>query len=401
MNTSVYRQNSASSPNESGWPIPLLAIASILLFSSLLLTGCGQSTSEEDESDEFNTEDVPVNIKKSKQPTVEDILAGPKEAKSEDPSGKEPKENPRLQAWTKVEELINYSERNPEYLSKAARLLIALLGTVEDVSKEECKRMVNEKDFLLGPCNLRAQILAKLSEVYYFKGETIGPEDAYSNRLQMYNKGIKMADEAKEYNQHNIEVQLWCANNNGGWLSMMDGLHPGKFNKWLDLSNEEINELRKTTSAIIRSLQHALFLGRNTKDLSCVSNARDKDDLGMVYLALGHAYHKIPTEMTPFESKDSKLIEAQKCLKMADAIATHKSNETSYLVDGNKLQLPKYYLFELYSDEEGGAFSPPHASNYARKVKRIILDKNFRKRYPVTTRRELDKISEFAQQYGQ
>ncbi|OGQ36162.1 MAG: hypothetical protein A3F16_06885 [Deltaproteobacteria bacterium RIFCSPHIGHO2_12_FULL_43_9] len=411
MNTLVYMLNSPMPFKRKGLLISWLTLASILLFSSLLLTGCGQGTDDEEDEDEFNSEDIPTNIRKSKQPTAKDLFGGPREAQSDDPSGKNiVRETPALKAWNKAEELIDYSERNPEYLNKAAKLLKTLLKTVENVSKAECQGSVNDKDFILGPCNQHAEILSKISQVYYFKAELIEPDDAFQDKIDLFKKGIEIAEEAKEYNKHNIDVQLWYANNKGGWLSTMDALYPGDPAKWYNLSEGEINELSSAPRKIIGALKYALSLGRRSGDSDCISNNEDKDDLGEVYVSLGHAYHKLPTDMIGFASKEDKLTEAKNCLRKADALAAGKVDKTSYAVHGNKLQMPKFYLFALYSDDEKGTFSIPHAKHYAKNVKRIILNKNFRRKYPTTTRREMngtaaekhkDGILTFEQQYGQ
>lgn len=398
MNTTVYIQSASMFYKSKGWVASTLTVASIFLLLSTLLSGCGQEAEDDEEIDELTSKSIPEQIRKSKQPSIEDVFGGTRSAEASDSSSTS---DAKMETFRKIELLIDNSEWNPKLLNEAERLLKILRSTLDSVSSEGCKKDVNNPDFLLGPCNQHAIIYAKIAEVYYFKAEVVEPADAHQEKLEFYVRGIGFANKAKEYNEHNVAVQLWYANNKGGWLSMMDAMYPSMLWDKSRLSDDEVAELKKTPKQIINGLSIANALDRKSD--------RPYDN-GAIYLALGRALHKLPTEYAGFETKESKLREAIKYLRRANDIAEKEitKSDNPYSHKGNKLQLPKFFLFDLYQDNENGVSNSSRANEYAQKVKIAIhkkikigaKTKKFKQKYPLTYHRQMDAISAFDNQNG-
>lgn len=387
MNTSVYKRKDRLAS--------MLTLVYIFLLLSTLLAGCGQQMEEEEEDEELSSEPIPEHIRKSGQPTVESVFGDPRSAESADPSGKKSYEKtPQEMVLERADAYLENAEWSPKLLQKAKNLLSKLEPSLpRHVRPSACQQEAYKKidpskplseqrnEKLIRKCNQWAIYHTKLAEVSYYSGEVIEPQDDYLRLREIYNNGKIEADNALSYNPYYAAALLWWGSNRGAWLSMsIHGLSLAD-KIWIE------GTLTAAPSLILDKLLRALqtYPEYDENDLTRALREAPRSDktATSLALALGRALHKLPTanlEAINMTDKDKNISLAIKFLKIAA---------------NRKHRIANFYLFELFSDKEDGEFDANLANEYARKVKKVISTKEFKRKYPINARRQMNKISEF------
>lgn len=321
---------------------------------SLFLNGCSgkngedSATLEEIGSDEY----IPLHAKDASEATLKDLFV--KEATS----------NKKEISWVvshinRIEEVVINREIQTEGLETGIQLTYEILNSLPTTSAHKCYLNSSKKSFNpKGLCNKYAKLFSKVSELRYFQAD-LTPLDDLKTRLYYFDLGKQAGLNALEYNKYLVDALFWTATSLGSWVSTLYQRY--KYNIFKLIKNKHI--LTKTHSVVETMLHKALRINPVYR-------------AGVIHLALGRLYHKVPEKYLEVESGP---VSAEKYLRAANKIRKFRHH------------LPHFYLFQFYKDNN-------YIDDAIREAKWLLKNlkkEDFVKAFPVYAQREYDAVMEF------
>ena len=259
----------------------------------------------------------------------------------------------------KAQEIVNKRENPAGRLPEAIGYLNEVLNMLPKKSYGDCQKEVKaEKYPPAGVCNQWANIHAKISEIYFFMGES---EKDIHKQQDYYFRGKEAGKEAGNYNPNNVAGLFTGGSNLGSWLGVSYKIWVPENQSWLSKRKAEWDhqETLESTPGIIEGL------------LTRAEKIQPNFYQGMLQLSLGHLYHKV----------DPKYLTNKGGFPLAERYI----NNGKRLMPGN--HYGHYYAFQFYSNPKVNRRE--EAQSEANWLIKNADDPTFRKKHPITA--EIEK----------
>jgi len=311
-----------------------LLLKFLLIFSPLLLTGCGEEVATNKNISRLLNKEV---ISKPNDVVIpdfvnqfidEDIAEESTDVSDNEVLPAEDTSEQILEAAKSIDEPTQWAieaygalenrETEPQYLGNAIALMQKLRDYYPEKTEAECDKVtyieprrhietedewkVREKkrwkEIYRSVCNKKASAQAKIAEIYYYLGE-----GDPGNALSHFKHGEAAGERALTYNPHtNAETQHWVASNIGSRLSaetsdwglLKKGWNKGPIQESMDQTNTGYRHAIKIDPEFRNGETH-MALGRLNHET--VTDKDAMEHLNLPYISKGSASHYFATSV--------------------------------------------------------------------------------------------------------